>query len=101
MRITLREITITQGQSIGEIGTTHALRLPDDPVPETNLSVATRGYYQGSECIIDAVLEDGYQICNTIGGGPAIFDAGENYVTDDADAAISMGIIRRVATKED
>lgn len=93
--IKLRQTTITQGRYMGEEGVSLSLMLPDEKIG--NLNGDTRGYYQGNQVAIDAVLEDGYKIAENKLGTASIYNANDVFVTDDAEQAIEMGIIRRVA----
>ena len=96
MRITLKQTTIVKGRQINEQGVNLALMLPGEQV-SGDLSAVTRGYYQGSETIIPAELEDGYEIAENKLGTASIYDKDGNFVTDDAVQAIELGIVRIVA----
>ncbi|MDD5277871.1 MAG: hypothetical protein PHR16_17580 [Methylovulum sp.] len=96
--IEIKETVISKGQHAGEEGVRLSLILPEDR-PAPSLSDVTRGYYEGSEHIELCYLAGGYEIAANQLGTASIYDDNGNYITDDAEVAVDMGIIRRIANE--
>lgn len=93
MRIRLLEIEITRGMSIDEVGTGMRFMLPGEQAC-ANISMATRGYYDGSERVIEADLAGGYELAENMARCGAIYDATGRFITEDPATAIRMGILK-------
>ncbi len=96
MRIKLLQTTITRAPAMAECGTTLAFA-PSDYQPVGDISGRFNGYYQGHEELIDAEMEDGYSLRDT-DQEVALLDPSGKFVTDDANVAVDMQIVRRVVT---
>lgn len=58
MQVRLLEAEITQGRMPGEVGTGYSF-LSETDAPETgSISIATRGYYQGSTQVVTGELDN-------------------------------------------
>src|SRR5258708_3221992 len=91
MKVRLQHTTITKGTYMDEEGDGYLFAAPQQTACE-NISVATRGYYQGSEEIIEVDCPDGCRLSQN-NGGFTILVLPDGRYTDNPMVAAYEGVI--------
>ena len=91
--ITLQGCHVDRGRHIGEQGDGYGFLLPCDSPNTGDISVATRGHYQGYEYAVQATLADGYHVAESEGGAALLYPDGGGSGMD-VQEAIYLGLVQ-------